>query len=154
MTRSEIERMVRLEERNAELARENAELRKKQNGFTNGSTSNLNSVEAFFMNLVKNGKLQQMPANYDCATLKMYISHLENENVELKAKIEKAVELPCKVGDTIYTNLFGNVSKKWKIISIHIAENDISFTADCNGYWKFNIKDYDKTWFTEQNKNR
>lgn len=27
---------------------------------------------------------------------------LKSENAELKARLEKAVELPCKVGDTIY----------------------------------------------------
>lgn len=30
------------------------------------------------------------------------IARLTAENAELRAKIEKAVELPCKVGDTIY----------------------------------------------------
>lgn len=60
----------------------------RQSNFTNGDTSNLNGVEAFFMTLVKDGKIQQMPANYDCATLKMYISHLENENAELKAQLK------------------------------------------------------------------
>ena len=107
MTRQELERMAKLEERNAELARENAELRKKQSGFTNGDTSNLNSVEAFFMNLVKNGKLQQLPSNYDCATLKMYISHLERENAELKARLEKA---ECNnVGKAVFDLLKGDI---------------------------------------------
>lgn len=60
----------------------------KQSNFTNGNTSNLSGIEKFFINLVKDGKLQQMPANYDCATLKMYISHLEKENAELKAQLK------------------------------------------------------------------
>ena len=30
------------------------------------------------------------------------ISRLQAENAELRARLEKAVELPCKVGDTVY----------------------------------------------------
>lgn len=60
----------------------------KQSNFTNGDTSNLSGVEKFCKQLVEDGKLSQLPANFDCATLKMYISHLERENAELKAQLK------------------------------------------------------------------
>ena len=34
--------------------------------------------------------------------IKNQVEHLEAENAELRARLEKAVELPCKLGDTIY----------------------------------------------------
>lgn len=60
----------------------------KQSNFTNGDTSNLSGVEKFCKQLVEDRKLSQLPSNYDCATLKMYISHLEKENAELKAQLK------------------------------------------------------------------
>ena len=35
--------------------------------------------------------------------IKNQVEHIEAENAELRARLEKAVELPCKLGDTIYT---------------------------------------------------
>lgn len=34
--------------------------------------------------------------------IKNQVEHIEAENTELRARLEKAVELPCKVGDTAY----------------------------------------------------
>lgn len=34
--------------------------------------------------------------------IKNQVEHIEAENAELRARLEKAVELPCKVGDTVY----------------------------------------------------
>lgn len=62
----------------------------------------MTGIKEFFQSLVADGVIPQEPANYDAATLKMYIAHLEAENAELRARLEKAVELPCKLGDTIY----------------------------------------------------
>ena len=59
-------------------------------------------IKEYFQNLVKAGVIQQEPANYDAATLKIYIDHLENENATLRERLNKAVELPVKVGDTVY----------------------------------------------------
>ena len=40
--------------------------------------------------------------NFDyCGTL-AYLQRLKAENAELRARLDKAVELPCKVGDTVY----------------------------------------------------
>lgn len=57
-------------------------------------------VKEFFQGLVADGVIPQEPTNYDSATLKIYIAHLEAENARLRARLEKAVELPCKLGDT------------------------------------------------------
>lgn len=62
----------------------------------------MTEIKEFFQNLVESDVVSQEPTNYDAATLKIYIAHLEAENAELRARLEKAVELPCKVGDTAY----------------------------------------------------
>lgn len=69
----------------------------------NSATSTLDTgIQKYFQGLVKVGIIPQEPVNYDAATLKMYIAHLEDENAELRAKLETAVELPCKLGDMVY----------------------------------------------------
>lgn len=40
--------------------------------------------------------------NFSYADTLAYIERLKAENTELRARLEKAVELPCKVGDTVY----------------------------------------------------
>lgn len=55
----------------------------------------MTEIKEFFQNLVESGVVSQEPTNYDAATLKIYIAHLEGENAKLRAKLEKAVELPC-----------------------------------------------------------
>lgn len=54
----------------------------------------MNKIKEFFQSLVKAGAIPQEPANYDAATLKIYIDHLEAENTALRARLDKAVELP------------------------------------------------------------
>lgn len=51
-------------------------------------------IKEYFQNLVKAGVIPQEPANYDVATLKIYIDHLEKENAVLCERLEKAVMLP------------------------------------------------------------
>ena len=63
----------------------------------------MSKIKEFFQNLVKAGTIPQEPMNHDAATLKIYIDYLEAENAELRERLEKAVELPCRVGDTIYS---------------------------------------------------
>ena len=52
-------------------------------------------IKEFFQSLVKAGTIPQEPMNYDAATLKIYIDHLEAENATLRERLENAVELPC-----------------------------------------------------------
>ena len=51
-------------------------------------------IKEFFQSLVQAGTISQEPANYDAATLKIYIDYLESENAALRERLEKAVELP------------------------------------------------------------
>ena len=62
----------------------------------------MTEIKEFFQNLVESDVISQEPADYDAATLKIYIAHLEAENAKLRARLEKAVELPCKIGDEVY----------------------------------------------------
>lgn len=62
----------------------------------------MSKIKEFFQNLVKAGIIPQEPMNYDAATLKIYIDYLEAENDALRERMSRAVELPCKVGDTIF----------------------------------------------------
>lgn len=62
----------------------------------------MSRIKEFFQILVKAGAIPQEPMNYDAATLKIYIDHLESENAALRERLEKAVELPCKIGDRFY----------------------------------------------------
>lgn len=59
-------------------------------------------IKEYFQSLVKAGYIPQEPMNYDAATLKIYIDHLESENAVLRERLSGAVELPCKVGDIVY----------------------------------------------------
>lgn len=54
----------------------------------------MTGIKEFFQGLIADGVIPQEPADYDAATLKIYIAHLEAENAELRARLEKAVELP------------------------------------------------------------
>lgn len=49
-------------------------------------------IKEYFQRLVKAGTIPQEPMNYDAATLKIYIDHLEAENAALRERLEKAVE--------------------------------------------------------------
>lgn len=62
----------------------------------------MSKIKEYFQSLVKTGTIPQEPSNYDAETLKIYIEHLESENATLRERLEKAVELPCKIGDKVY----------------------------------------------------
>lgn len=59
-------------------------------------------IKEFFQSLVKAGTIPQEPMNYDAATLKIYIDHLETENASLREQISKMIMPPCTLGDTLY----------------------------------------------------
>lgn len=40
--------------------------------------------------------------NFDYAGTLAYLQRLKAENAELRARLGEAVELPCKIGDTVY----------------------------------------------------
>lgn len=51
----------------------------------------MSKIKEYFQGLVKKDVIPQEPANYDAATLKIYIDHLEAENAALRGKLKKAV---------------------------------------------------------------
>ena len=74
----------------------------------------MSKIKEYFENLVKNGIIPQEPGNYDAATMKIYIDHLESENASLRERLNKVIELPFfqKDGEVItliYKNKDGTV---------------------------------------------
>lgn len=59
----------------------------------------MTEIKEFFQNLVESDVVSQEPTNYDAATLKIYIAHLEAENAALRERLEKAVELENKINN-------------------------------------------------------
>lgn len=55
----------------------------------------MSDIKEFFQSLVKAGTIPQEPMNYDAATLKIYISHLETENAALRKQISEMIMPPC-----------------------------------------------------------
>ena len=60
---------------------------------TNNNNSNKPGYEKYFEELVESGAISQVPANYDAASLKIYIAHLEGE-LDKERKIARAA---CRV---------------------------------------------------------
>lgn len=86
----------------------------------------MTEIKEFFQNLVADGVVSQEPVNYDAATLKMYIAHLEAENAELKSSLTHANE-ECLKWHERAQNLLkdsgGSISGYEKKISDLQAEN-------------------------------
>lgn len=90
----------------------------------------MSKIKEYFQSLVKTGTIPQEPSNYDAETLKIYIDHLESENAALRERLEKAVELPCKVGDTVWFFDSDRILKKGKISMLQCKSD---------GNWKMRI---------------
>lgn len=73
------------------------------------------------------------------------MTRLSNENQRLKKRLENAVELPCKVGDTIYEATKFSIYE-WEVESIYLKKN--YFQANCKNkndyrmHWNFIKADY------------
>ena len=89
----------------------------------------MTGIKEFFQNLVESDVIPQEPANYDAATLKIYIAHLEAENAELRARLKKAVELPTIYEHTIYP--FIEESYTETIYYVVYKENGRIMTTNC-----------------------
>lgn len=48
----------------------------------------MSGIEKWFEKLVEEGKIPQTPMNYDTASYKMYVAHLEAENADLRTELE------------------------------------------------------------------
>lgn len=71
----------------------------QNSAFTSGNSNFLNGIEKWFMQLVEEGKIPQTPMNYDMASYKAYVAHLEAENAELMKKISQLEEQLKAISD-------------------------------------------------------
>lgn len=149
---------------------------KIETGYINTATSVIGSytqgkddlnepkIKKWFRSLVDEGKIQQEPMNYDAATLQIYIDHLEKENAALRERLEKAVELPVKIGDKVYMPwVYGGESGIAECEVYHIAlfkdrndrilivtdlkSDNIDFKRKYN-YGQFMLRDFGVKLFT------
>ena len=118
----------------------------------------MTGIKKFFQTLIENDVISQEPANYDAVTLKVYIAHLEAENAELRARLEKAEELPAKVGDRVfYINGFAPdfapaAAEEFEIEEILIQKSTTIFRligVDTGIKTVVFLSWYNKSWFTE-----
>lgn len=91
----------------------------------------MSRIEEYFQDLVKSGALPQLPANYDAMTLKIYIDHLEAENVALRERLKKAVELPVNIGDVKYLiSSDKSCVLEEKVIAVQATKYEYSIEVD------------------------
>lgn len=79
---------------------------------------------------------------------------LKAENAALQKRLENAVELPCKVGDTIYY-IHGTFIRSWQVRRIYIDKNRYSIACDQIGTDNYICVleiEYGIWWFTDLNK--
>ena len=108
-------------------------------------------IKEYFQSLVKAGSIPQEPMNYDAETLKIYIDHLEAENAALRERLDKAIELPVKVGDTVYLLSQTSRCPKGEIIEAKIIdfigwEDGYRFTAKGKAEWFSFLRGDIGTW--------
>lgn len=120
--------------------------------YTQGSEDlNEPKIKKWFRSLVEEGKIQQEPMNYDAATLQIYIDHLEKENAALRERLSRAVELPVKVGDTVYLLSQTSCCPKGEIVEAKIIdfigwEDGYRFTAKGEAEWFSFLRGDIGTW--------
>lgn len=118
----------------------------------------MSKIEEFFEKSVDAGIIPQIPMNYDAVSYKIYAGCLENkvdeltaENAELRERLDKAIELPVKVGDTIYVELLDEI-KEWQVEKIELCKDEYFVYcghADTNDYTFVTSKEYGMRWFTD-----
>ena len=82
------------------------------------------------------------------------IARLTAENAELHARLEKAVELPCRVGDKIY-DIFENHIREWEVVKILLVKDGYFVQCGHQGtddYMHVSNKEYGVWWFTDRAK--
>lgn len=81
------------------------------------------------------------------------IARLEAENAELKARLEKAVELPCKLGEEIFVIVgLTPCVEEYEVTSIEIHKGIIWLrieSVDLGIQATVTLKSYGFMWFTE-----
>lgn len=86
--------------------------------------------------------------------LKSELETVKKERDELRARLERAVELPVKMGDWVYC-VTDNRIIGGEVSEIHIEELDTTITfvrydfdGEYIGDWCVSLENYNKTWFT------
>lgn len=106
----------------------------QNSAFTSGNSNFLNGIEKWFMQLVEEGKIPQTPMNYDMASYKAYVAHLEAENAELMNKARQLEEQLKAICD-----------KKAKFLSLEqIKKNFLDWTIP---FLKAHIASCKEEWF-------
>lgn len=101
--------------------------------------------------------------NFSYADTLAYIERLKSENVYLRERLEKSVELPCKIGDNIYLPwVYGGLNgvAKPTVLSIRFRHKGFSVGTDLDTdeeeflrkyqYGAFKDSDFGKIVFTDQ----
>lgn len=99
--------------------------------------------------IVKLLDMERMPLSVYAARV---IEKLQAENAELRARLEKAVELPVKVGDTIYM-VFLDEIKEWQVEKTELCKDEYFVYgghADTDDYTFVTSKEYGMLWFTDR----
>ena len=116
----------------------------------------MSEIKEYFQSLVKAGTIPQEPMNYDAATLKIYIDHLEAENAALRERVKKAVEFPCKVGDNVFCLVgIDPAVEEFEVEEILIKRSDPIFAVfrlrgiDIGVKTSCVLSQFGKRWFTE-----
>ena len=82
------------------------------------------------------------------------IKELEAENERLRARLENAIELPCKVGDKIY-HIFGLEPMEWEVEKIMLVKDGYFLQCGHKGTDDFMVgsnKECGEWWFTDRTK--
>ena len=99
--------------------------------------------------IVKLLDMERMPLSVYAARV---IEKLQAENAELRARLEKAVELPVKVGDTIYMAFLDEI-KEWQVEKTELCKDEYFVYgghADTDDYTFVTSKEYGMLWFTDR----
>lgn len=128
----------------------------KNSAFTTRNSNFLSGIEKWFKKLVEEGKIPQTPMNYDTASYKAYVAHLEAENAALRERLDKAVELPVKIGDRVFCIVGQKPAvEEFEVIEIKTQSSSLSHTMFVFqgidvGYRTVGfLSGYGKRWFTE-----
>ena len=92
--------------------------------------------------------------NFDYAGTLAYIQRLKAENAALRERLDKAVELPCRVGDKVYCihRMSNPEMLEWQVNEIRITDHNYMLQlgrAGTKDYRSEASQFYGKWWFTE-----
>ena len=121
----------------------------------------MSGIEEFFEKSVDAGLIPQIPMNYDVTAYKIYTGYLENkideltaENAELRARLDKAVDLPVNIGGKIWEIFDNTLIFERNVYHIGLSENRTTFrlTGESGLFYlgEVELTDYKKTWFTDR----